>query len=91
MVVVTEEIFGPIAAVQTFTNENEVINKANATDYGLAAYFFDVGRVMRVAEALGTALFVLTPAYFQRKLHRSGAGSNQELALKEEQRYRRLS
>lgn len=54
MDLVTGEIFGPIAAVQTFTSENEVINKANATDYGLAAYFFsrDVGRVMRVAEAL---------------------------------------
>ena len=54
MDLVTEEIFGPIAAIQTFTSENEVIDKANATDYGLAAYFFsrDVGRVMRVAEAL---------------------------------------
>ena len=54
MDLVTGEIFGPIAAIQTFTSENEVIDKANATDYGLAAYFFsrDVGRVMRVAEAL---------------------------------------
>ena len=40
MDLVAGEIFGPIAAVQTFTSENEVINKANATDYGLAAYFF---------------------------------------------------
>lgn len=49
-----EEIFGPIAAVQTFNTEDEVIGKANATEYGLAAYFFtrDVGRVMRVAERL---------------------------------------
>ncbi len=49
-----EEIFGPIAAVQTFATENEVIGKANATDYGLAAYFFtrDIGRVMRVSEEL---------------------------------------
>lgn len=54
MDLVTKEIFGPVAAVQTFTSEDEVIEKANATDYGLAAYFFsrDVGRVMRVAEAL---------------------------------------
>ena len=54
MDVVTGEIFGPIAAIQTFASENEVIDKANATEYGLAAYFFsrDVGRVMRVAEAL---------------------------------------
>lgn len=49
-----EEIFGPIAAVQTFLTEQEVVEKANATEYGLAAYFFtrDVGRVMRVAEDL---------------------------------------
>ena len=54
MELVSSEIFGPIAAVQTFSSEDEVISKANATDYGLAAYFFsrDVGRVMRVAEAL---------------------------------------
>ena len=49
-----EEIFGPIAAVQTFTTEDEVVEKANATEYGLAAYFFtkDIGRVMRVSEDL---------------------------------------
>ena len=49
-----EEIFGPVAAVQTFTTEDEVIEKANATEYGLAAYFFtrDIGRVIRVAEEL---------------------------------------
>lgn len=54
MELVSSEIFGPIAAVQSFSREGEVISKANATDYGLAAYFFsrDVGRVMRVAEAL---------------------------------------
>ena len=49
-----EEIFGPIAAVQTFTTEDEVVEKANNTEYGLAAYFFtrDIGRVMRVSENL---------------------------------------
>jgi succinate-semialdehyde dehydrogenase/glutarate-semialdehyde dehydrogenase len=49
-----EEIFGPIAAVQTFVTEDEVVEKANATEYGLAAYFFtrDIGRVMRVSEDL---------------------------------------
>lgn len=49
-----EEIFGPIAAVQTFSSEGEVIEKANATEYGLAAYFFtrDIGRVTRVSEDL---------------------------------------
>jgi len=49
-----EEIFGPIAAVQTFATEDEVIERANDTEYGLAAYYFtrDVGRVIRVAERL---------------------------------------
>ena len=49
-----EEIFGPIAAVQTFKTEDEVVARANDTNYGLAAYFFtrDIGRVMRVSENL---------------------------------------
>lgn len=49
-----EEIFGPIATLQTFSSEEEVVEKANDTDFGLAAYFFtrDIGRVMRVSEAL---------------------------------------
>jgi len=49
-----EEIFGPVAAVFRFSDEAEVIAAANATDYGLAAYFYarDIGRVMRVAERL---------------------------------------
>ena len=54
MRLVREEIFGPVAAVQTFETEQEVVELANDTDYGLAAYFFsrDVGRVMRVSEQL---------------------------------------
>jgi succinate-semialdehyde dehydrogenase/glutarate-semialdehyde dehydrogenase len=54
MRVATEEIFGPIAAVQIFRTEDEVIERANDTEYGLAAYYFtrDVGRVIRVAERL---------------------------------------
>lgn len=49
-----EEIFGPIATIQQFETEDEVVAKANDTDYGLAAYFFtrDIGRVMRVSENL---------------------------------------
>ncbi len=54
MRIAREEIFGPIAAVQTFETEAEVIARANDTEYGLAAYFAtrDIGRVMRVAERL---------------------------------------
>ena len=50
----TEEIFGPVAPVCTFSDEAEVIAKANATEYGLVGYVFtrDNARVLRVAEAL---------------------------------------
>ena len=49
-----EETFGPLAALTKFETEEEVIRLANATDVGLAGYFFsrDIGRVWRVAEAL---------------------------------------
>jgi succinate-semialdehyde dehydrogenase/glutarate-semialdehyde dehydrogenase len=49
-----EEIFGPIAPVFKFSTEEEAIELANATEYGLAAYFYarDLGRVWRVAEEL---------------------------------------
>jgi succinate-semialdehyde dehydrogenase/glutarate-semialdehyde dehydrogenase len=50
----TEETFGPLAALTKFETEDEVVRLANATDVGLAGYFFsrDVGRVWRVAERL---------------------------------------
>ena len=54
MRVCQEEIFGPIAPVLTFHKESELIERANATRFGLAAYFYtrDLGRATRVAEAL---------------------------------------
>lgn len=49
-----EETFAPIAPVYAFRSEEEVVTRANATPYGLAAYFCsrDLGRVMRVSQAL---------------------------------------
>ncbi|MCA9293968.1 MAG: NAD-dependent succinate-semialdehyde dehydrogenase [Phycisphaerales bacterium] len=49
-----EETFGPVAALAVFGDEREIIERANDTEYGLAAYFFtrDASRLMRVAEAL---------------------------------------
>lgn len=54
MLVAKEETFGPLAPLFSFTDENEVIELANATEYGLAAYFYarDLSRVWTVAEAL---------------------------------------
>src|SRR6267143_4994700 len=49
-----EEIFGPVAAIQTFKSEDEVITRANDTEYGLVAYLYtrDLSRGMRVSERL---------------------------------------
>ena len=54
MAVATEETFGPLAPLFRFETEEEVIGHANATIFGLAAYFYarDLGRVTRVQEAL---------------------------------------
>lgn len=54
MAVTREETFGPLAPVYRFTDEADVVAQANATQYGLAAYFYarDLGRVFRVAEDL---------------------------------------
>ncbi len=51
---VREETFGPLAPLLRFGDEAEVIAMANATEFGLASYFYtrDLGRVFRVAEAL---------------------------------------
>jgi len=40
MIIMNEETFGPVAPIQTFSNLDEAIEKANDTEYGLAAYFF---------------------------------------------------
>lgn len=49
-----EEIFGPIAPIITFTDDDEVINMANDTEYGLASYLFsqDLAQVWNASQAL---------------------------------------
>ena len=54
MRVFREEIFGPVAPIFKFKTEDEAIQMANDTEFGLACYFYsrDVGRIWRVGEAL---------------------------------------
>src|SRR5271169_6042238 len=49
-----DEIFGPVASLQSFKSEDEVIARANDTEYGLVAYLYtkDLSRGMRVSEKL---------------------------------------
>ncbi|WKB52595.1 NAD-dependent succinate-semialdehyde dehydrogenase [Eleftheria terrae] len=54
MLCAREETFGPVAPVFRFRTEQEAVALANATEYGLASYFYsrDIGRIFRVGEAL---------------------------------------
>ena len=54
MLCAKEETFGPVAPVFRFETEAEAIAQANATEFGLASYFYsrDIGRIFRVGEAL---------------------------------------
>ena len=54
MLCAREETFGPFAPVFRFAHEQQAIDAANNTEFGLASYFYsrDVGRIFRVAEAL---------------------------------------
>ena len=54
MKMASEETFGPLAPVFKFKTEDEAINLANDTEFGLASYFYtkDINRIWRVSEAL---------------------------------------
>jgi succinate-semialdehyde dehydrogenase / glutarate-semialdehyde dehydrogenase len=54
MKIAREETFGPVAPLFRFYKDEEVVQLSNATEFGLASYFFsrDVGRIWRVAEGL---------------------------------------
>ncbi|HEY9239009.1 MAG TPA: NAD-dependent succinate-semialdehyde dehydrogenase, partial [Burkholderiaceae bacterium] len=58
MLFAREETFGPLAPIFAFDTEAEVIERANDSEFGLAAYFYsrDIGRVMRVAERLESGI-----------------------------------
>ncbi|HEX4116415.1 MAG TPA: NAD-dependent succinate-semialdehyde dehydrogenase [Solirubrobacteraceae bacterium] len=52
--ILREEVFGPVAPVSTFATEEQAIEAANATEYGLVAYIYtrDLARTLRVSEAI---------------------------------------
>jgi succinate-semialdehyde dehydrogenase/glutarate-semialdehyde dehydrogenase len=54
MKVAKEETFGPLAPLFRFETDEQAIQMANDTEFGLASYFYsrDVGRIWRAAEAL---------------------------------------
>jgi succinate-semialdehyde dehydrogenase / glutarate-semialdehyde dehydrogenase len=56
-----EEIFGPVAPITTFTDEQVAIDEANDTEYGLVSYLYtrDLQRALRVSEALETGMIGL--------------------------------
>ncbi|KEF58788.1 uncharacterized protein A1O9_03631 [Exophiala aquamarina CBS 119918] len=56
--VMKEEIFGPVVCINTFTDEDEVLKRANDTEFGLYASVFtkDISRALRVAKALEAGL-----------------------------------
>lgn len=58
MLISREETFGPLAPLYKFETEEEVIELANDSEFGLAAYFYsrDIARVWRVAEGLETGM-----------------------------------
>jgi acyl-CoA reductase-like NAD-dependent aldehyde dehydrogenase len=87
-----EEIFGPFAALQIFDEEDEVVARANDSEFGLVGYVWteDLNRSMRVASALRTGtVLVNTPivrdlrtgfgGYKQSGLGREGAKGSQAM------------
>ena len=59
--ILSEEIFGPVAPITTFTSEDEAVRLANNTEYGLAAYVYtkDLNRGIRIGERLETGMLGL--------------------------------
>lgn len=66
MVLASEETFGPVVALFRFRSDEEVVQHANDTPYGLAAYFYsrDVSRICRVAERLETGIVGINEGAF---------------------------
>ncbi|MDX6569768.1 MAG: succinate-semialdehyde dehydrogenase / glutarate-semialdehyde dehydrogenase [Gaiellales bacterium] len=70
MAMTFEETFGPVAGITRFREEQEAIEMANDTPYGLAAYFYsrDIGRIWRVAERLETGIVGINTGFISNKV-----------------------
>ena len=66
MLIAREETFGPVAAILPFDREAEVVQRANASEMGLAAYVYtsDIGRVMRVSDRLDYGMVAVNTPKF---------------------------
>ena len=66
MLMSSEETFGPVAGIASFKTEADAIAMANATQFGLASYFYsrDVGRIWRVAEAIESGMVSINTGLF---------------------------
>jgi succinate-semialdehyde dehydrogenase/glutarate-semialdehyde dehydrogenase len=66
MACVDEEIFGPVASIMSFKDEEEAIDLANRTPYGLAAYCFtgDMERIWRLSDALEAGMVNINEGLF---------------------------
>jgi acyl-CoA reductase-like NAD-dependent aldehyde dehydrogenase len=91
-----EEIFGPVIGITTFKTEEEAIELANDSEYGLGAYFWskDIDRVHRVANALDSGLvFVNMPSYMTPQMPagiRGLSGTGQNFGMEALENYTRL-
>ncbi|MBX7066309.1 MAG: NAD-dependent succinate-semialdehyde dehydrogenase [Parachlamydiales bacterium] len=65
-----EETFGPVAPLIRFKTEEEAIQMANDTEYGLASYFYsrDINRIWRVAEALENGMVSVNGGLFSSEV-----------------------
>ncbi|HGJ5877026.1 MAG TPA: aldehyde dehydrogenase family protein [Arsenophonus sp.] len=70
MKVAKEETFGPLAPLFKFADESEAIYLANATEFGLTAYFYsrDISRIYRVAEALEAGMISINEEHISYEM-----------------------
>ena len=76
-----EETFGPVAGLFKFSDEEEVIEMANDSEFGLAAYVFteNAGRLFRVSEALEFGIVAVNTGIFSSEVGPFGGWKNSGL------------